>query len=66
MKQCDLCRKEIKEGMKHVESPKNNKRICLSCIEICLKILKDPTQSEKSLVYLNQYKEEIERRKLEK
>ncbi len=66
MIQCDLCKKEIKEGIKHIENPKNNKKICVSCIEICSQILKDPTQSEKMVVYLNQYKEEIERRKIKR
>lgn len=62
---CDLCKKQLPPGVKHVESPRNNKRICVTCLDWCKLIMNDESMKDKKIVYLNQFKEESERRKRE-
>lgn len=63
MLSCDLCKKPLEglEKVKHVADSKTGRHICVDCIGWCVKISKD--DSTEKLVYLNQYKEEYERKR---
>lgn len=58
---CDLCKNKLNKTKKHVYT--DDSHICKECIDICVKIVNDPTTDK--LVYLNQYKDilEIEKEK---
>jgi hypothetical protein len=60
---CDLCRKQL-DGMStipHISDSRNGKRICVECVKLCVEIVND--ESTAKIVYINQYREERERKR---